>query len=64
LHSSSNSVPERPNGDQHRVVTQKANPLKKLPRDNEGILSYLARLVELMATGDVKEGRYAAARLE
>jgi hypothetical protein len=43
---------------------KKVKSLKKPPRDNEGGLSYLARLVELMITGNVKEGRYAAARLE
>ena len=39
-------------------------PLKKPPRDNEDGLSYLARLVELMITVNVKEGRHSAARLE
>jgi hypothetical protein len=43
---------------------KKAKPLKKLPRDNEDCLSYLARLAVLMATGNVKGERYPAARLE
>jgi hypothetical protein len=50
-------------GDQCRIATQKAEPLVKSPRDNEDSFSYLARLVELMITGDVKKGRYAAAHL-
>jgi hypothetical protein len=38
--------------------------LKKSPGNNEYFLASLARLVELMIAGDVKEGRYAAAHLE
>ena len=51
-------------GDEYRIIKHKAKPLKKSPRDNEDSLSYLTRLVELMITSDVKEGRYTAARLE
>ena len=51
-------------GEQYRIVAQKAKPLKKSPSGNEDGLKYLTRLVELMITDDVKEGRYAAAHLE
>jgi hypothetical protein len=57
-------IPPSGIGDQYRILTQKAKPLKKSPRGNEGRLSYLVRLVELMITDDVKEGRYAAVHLE
>jgi hypothetical protein len=50
-------------GDQYRILTQKAKPQKKSPRGNEGCLSYLARLVELMITDDLKEFRHAAVHL-
>jgi hypothetical protein len=42
----------------------KVKPFKKSPIDNEDLMAYLARLVELMIAGDVKEGRNAAAHLE
>jgi hypothetical protein len=51
-------------GDQYRIVAQNSKPLKKTPSNDEDSLSYLTRLVELMITDDVKEGRYTAARLE
>jgi hypothetical protein len=51
-------------GDQYRIVAQNSKPLKKTPSNDEDSLSYLTRLVELMITSDVKEGRYTAARLE
>jgi hypothetical protein len=51
-------------GGEYRTLALKAKPLKKSPSDGEGSFSYLTRFVELMITGDVKEDRYAAARLE
>mmetsp|Transcript_72447 Transcript_72447/g.145766 ORF Transcript_72447/g.145766 Transcript_72447/m.145766 type:complete len:467 (+) Transcript_72447:256-1656(+) len=51
-------------GMEYRIMSQKAKPLKKSPSDEGDCLSYLTRLVELMITDDVKEGRYDAAHLE
>jgi len=51
-------------GARYRFAAQKVKPLKKSPSDKEYFLASLARLVELMIAGDVKEGRYAAVHLE
>ena len=49
---------------EYRIMSQRAKPLKKSPSDEEDGLAYLTRLLELMITDDVKEGRYDAGRLQ
>ena len=51
-------------GMEYRIMSQRAKPLKKSPSDEEDGLAYLTRLLELMITDDVKEGRYDAGRLQ
>ena len=51
-------------GMEYRIMSQRAKPLKKSPSDEEDGLAYLTRLLEVMITDDVKEGRYDAGRLQ